>query len=250
MSRVAAGLLLAATLLGGCGGGPARDGAATRPSRVLHDPALSGAAREPALVAGGAAGAGVARLLRPTELRARPGGPVMTRIGTHTAYGSERVFAIAARQGDWLGVRAPQRRDGRPVWIPAADAALAAEPWSLVADLSDRTLTLRHDGRVRGRWTVSIGAPATPTPTGRFGVTDLLAESPGSAYGCCILALSGHQDRFRPGWDGGTRLAVHGTPHPETIGRADTNGCLHLGARALRRLLRVVPLGATVTIRA
>jgi lipoprotein-anchoring transpeptidase ErfK/SrfK len=247
MTRVAAGLLLAATVLTGCGGGAARHAAATPPSRALHDPALSGPIPEPSLVAGGAA---VARLLRPTELRARPGGTVMTRIGTHTAYGSERVFAVAARHGDWLAVRAPQNRDGRPVWIPAADAALAAEPWSLVADLSDRELTLRHDGRVRGRWTISIGAPATPTPTGRFGVTDLLAEPPGSAYGCCIVALSGHQDRFRPGWDGGTRLAVHGTPHPETIGRADTNGCLHLGARALRRLLRVVPLGATVTIRA
>jgi lipoprotein-anchoring transpeptidase ErfK/SrfK len=247
MTRVAAGLLLAATLLGGCGGGGAPHAAAPRPPRALHDPALSDPIPEPALVAGGAA---VARLLRPTELRARPGGTVMTRIGTHTAYGSERVFAVAARQGDWLAVRAPQRRDGRPMWIPAGDTALAAEPWSLVADLSDRELTLRHDGEVRGRWRISIGAPATPTPTGRFGVTDLLAEPPGSDYGCCILALSGHQDRFRPGWDGGTRLAVHGTPHPETIGRADTNGCLHLGARALRRLLRVVPLGATVTIRA
>jgi hypothetical protein len=247
MTRVAAGLLLAATVLTGCGGGAARHAAATLPSRALHDPALSGPIPEPSLVADGAA---VARLLRPTELRARPGGTVMTRIGTHTAYGSERVFAVAARHGDWLAVRAPQRRDGRPVWIPAADAALAAEPWSLVADLSDRELTLRHDGRVRGRWRISIGAPATPTPTGRFGVTDLLTEPPGSAYGCCIVALSGHQDRFRPGWDGGTRLAVHGTPHPETIGRADTNGCLHLGAGALRRLLRVVPLGATVTIRA
>ncbi|MCW3049438.1 MAG: ErfK/YbiS/YcfS/YnhG family protein [Solirubrobacterales bacterium] len=246
MRRVAAGLLLAATLLTGCGDGGARP-AATAPSRALHDPASRTPTPEPARIVAGAA---IARLLRPTELRAQPGGAVMTRVGTHTAYGSERVFAVAARHGDWLAVRAPQRRDGRPVWIPAADAALAAEPWSLVADLGDRELTLRRNGRVLGRWTMSIGAPATPTPTGRFGVTDLLAEPPGSVYGCCILALSGHQDRFRPGWDGGTRLAVHGTPHPETIGRADTNGCLHVDARALRRLLRVVPLGATVTIRA
>jgi hypothetical protein len=246
MRRVAAGLLLAATLLTGCGGGGARH-PATGPSRAPHDPASSTPSPGPAPIAGGAGGA---RLLRPTVLRARPGGAVMTRIGTHTAYGSERVFAVAARRGDWLAVRAPQRRDGRPVWIPAADATLVHEPWSLVADLSDRVLTLRRDGRVRGRWTMSIGAPATPTPTGRFGVTDLLAEPPGSVYGCCILALSGHQDRFRPGWDGGTRLAVHGTPRPDTIGRADTNGCLHVEARALRRLLRIVPLGATVTIRA
>jgi hypothetical protein len=250
MRQVAAGLLLAAALLTGCGGGAARH-AAPGPSRTLHDPALRTPVPEPARVGDGDGdGAAIARLLRPTEVRARPGGVVMTRIGTHTAYGSERVFAVAARRGDWLAVRAPHRRDGRPVWIPAADAALAAEPWSLVADLSDRELTLRREGRVRGRWTMSVGARATRTPTGRFGVTDLLAEPPGSAYGCCIVALSGHQDRFRPGWDGGTRLAIHGTPHPETIGRADTNGCLHVGARALRRLLRVVPLGATVTIRA
>ena len=50
---------------------------------------------------------------------------------------------------------------------------------------------------------------------GRFAVTDKLrtedrADSP---YGCCALALTGHQTKLVPGWPGGDRLAIHGTPN-------------------------------------
>jgi L,D-transpeptidase catalytic domain len=240
----AAGLVLGAALVTGCGGQAKERAGGTPPVRRLHDPALT--APVPAVPTGPLA----ARLLRPAALRSGPGGRVLARVGLHTAYGSERVFAVAGRRGDWLAVRSPQRADDRPAWVPAEDVVLHPEPWTLVADLSDRSLTLRRAGRVRARWTVSVGAPQTPTPTGRFGVTDLLTEPAGSAYGCCIVALSGHQTRFRPGWNGGTRLAIHGTPREATLGSADTNGCLHLSATALRRLLTIVPLGATVTIRA
>ena len=244
MTRHAAGLAVAAVLVTGCGG-QARDGAkGSAALRALHDPSLA------APVTAAPSGPLGARLRRPTVLRSGPGGQVLARVGLRTAYGSARVFAVAGWRGDWVAVRAPHRTDDRPVWVAAGDVALRSEPWTLVADLSERTLTLRRAGRVRGRWMVSVGAPQTPTPIGRFGVTDLLAEPPGSPYGCCILALSGHQTRFRPGWNGGTRLAIHGTPDEATLGSADTNGCLHLGHRALRRLLATVPLGATVTIRA
>ena len=47
-----------------------------------------------------------------------------------------------------------------------------------------------------------------------------------TAYGCCILALSGHQDNLPAGWPGGDRLAIHGG---SGIGSADSAGCLRGG---------------------
>jgi lipoprotein-anchoring transpeptidase ErfK/SrfK len=52
------------------------------------------------------------------------------------------------------------------------------------------------------------------------------------------------------GWTGGDRLAIHGAPAGEPIGAAASAGCLHAGERDLQRLMRVVPLGAPVLIRA
>ena len=43
---------------------------------------------------------------------------------------------------------------------------------------------------------------------------------------------------------------MHGTQSPETIGVAASLGCMHASERDLQRLMRTVPLGAPVFIRA
>jgi hypothetical protein len=92
---------------------------------------------------------------------------------------------------------------------------------------------------------VGIGASATPTPIGRFAITDKLRGADYSpAYGCCILALSGHQTNLPRGWTGGDRLAIHGG---STAGAVST-GCLHAATVDLVYLMRTVPLGAQVVI--
>jgi lipoprotein-anchoring transpeptidase ErfK/SrfK len=79
-------------------------------------------------------------------------------------------------------------------------------------------------------------------------VTDkLIPDRSASYYGCCVLALSGHQPHLRPGWAGGDRIAIHGGG---SIGTAASAGCLHATDRDLRRLMRVVTLGTPVVIRA
>jgi hypothetical protein len=95
------------------------------------------------------------------------------------------------------------------------------------------------------RAAVGIGAVRTPTPIGRFGVTDKLTGLNPAAYGCCILALSAHQTHLPLGWPGGDRIAIHGGGG---IGAATSNGCLHATEFVLRRLMRLVPLGTQVVI--
>ena len=71
----------------------------------------------------------------------------------------------------------------------------------------------------------------------------------GPYYGCCILALSGHQPHTPAGWQGGDRLAIHGTDSPGVIGTAVTAGCLRASDSDLHVLMQRVPLGTPVVIR-
>ena len=116
---------------------------------------------------------------------------------------------------------------------------------SLDVDLSTRLLRVHRGNRVTRSLRVGIGAPGTPTPVGRFAVTDKLdgaAFSP--VYGCCILALSAHQTHLPAGWTGGNLIAIHGG---STAG-AISNGCVHAATADLLYLMRVVPLGTPVVV--
>jgi L,D-transpeptidase-like protein len=188
---------------------------------------------------------------RPTELRTRPGGPVVARLAARTEFDSPVVLPVLRQEGDRLEVLSSTLPNGRSGWIRVTPGLAAhTSDYTVTASLGRREVVVRRAGRVVSRFPVAIGAPGTPTPTGRFAVTDkLLTGDPGSPYGCCILALSGHQTRLAQGWGGGDRLAIHATNHPETIGSAASLGCLRAPTEAIRRLVQTVPLGTVVTIR-
>ncbi|HEX2411349.1 MAG TPA: L,D-transpeptidase [Solirubrobacteraceae bacterium] len=192
-----------------------------------------------------------ARVVRRAALRVSPGGRVVARIGRRTEFGSRRVLAVTGRRGPWLRVIAAERRNGRHAWLRASAARLGATDVWVRVDRSRRQLTLRRGHRVLLRFPVAVGRPGTPTPIGRFAVTDRLhAQRPDSPYGCCAVALSGHQTELLPGWPGGDRLAVHGTPNPVTVGRPVSLGCMRARERDIRALMRAVPLGAPVVVAA
>lgn len=192
-----------------------------------------------------------AQLLRRVQLRERPGGRVVRTLGPRTGYDSRRVLAVVARRGDWLGVLSHHMPNSRAGWIPAAAARLLHEPYTLQVDLSARRLVVRREGRVVRRIRVAVGRPGTPTPTGRFAITDALRTSrAGGPYGCCALALTGRQPNVPQGWTGGDRIAIHGTPDEATLGTRASSGCVRASDRAMRWLLERVPLGAPVRIRA
>jgi hypothetical protein len=185
-------------------------------------------------------------------LRSRPYGRALTRVASTTPFGSPRALAVMRRDGRWLGVSEAGYGGNRLVWIDARAGGLRYAHTALEVDidLSSRALELRRNGSVVRRLTVGIGRPGSPTPTGRFAVTDKL---PGPAYspfyGCCILALSATQHHLPAGWTGGNRIAIHGTPSSTDFGRAVSAGCLHASDRDLRYLMRSVPLGTPVVIR-
>jgi len=125
----------------------------------------------------------------------------MLSLGMFTGYGSARVLAVVGRRGRWLAVLSDHMPNSRRGWIPRDAVTLLHEPYTLHADLSERELVVRHERRVVRRIRVAVGLSATPTPTGRFAVTDVLRiTGPRGPYGCCALALTG-LERQRPAGD-------------------------------------------------
>ena len=187
---------------------------------------------------------------RPATLRRRPAGRRLLRVAARTEWKSPRVFGVVRREGDWLAVQAPELPNGRVGWLRTREARLDCTTWSLHADLSKRKLFVRREGHTVRVLPVAIGRPTNPTPEGRFSVTDKLRVThPGSPYGCCVLALTGHQTNLPPDWPGGDRLAIHATQDLTSIGQAASLGCLRSHAARVRWLIETIPLGAPVFIR-
>jgi lipoprotein-anchoring transpeptidase ErfK/SrfK len=192
----------------------------------------------------------VAVLRRAVALRATPGGAPLARLRPRTQWGSPAVLAIVGRKGSWLKVIATELSNGHRAWIPLEATQVLANPWSVHADLAKRRVTVLRNGRVVRRFPVAVGAPGTPTPTGNFAVTDKLRLTGNSPnYGCCALALTGHQPNISQGWKGGDRLAIHGTHEPGTIGQAASLGCMRAGDSDARWVVAHVWLGTIVEIR-
>jgi lipoprotein-anchoring transpeptidase ErfK/SrfK len=116
------------------------------------------------------------------------------------------------------------------------------------ADLSLHRITVLKGDRVLMRFPAATGAPWTPTPVGRFFVTDRVPFARGSYYGSFAFGISDVQTLLPAGWSGGAQLAIHGTNNPGSIGRSASAGCLRVSERALARLKPLLRLGTPVVI--
>jgi lipoprotein-anchoring transpeptidase ErfK/SrfK len=151
------------------------------------------------------------------ELHPTPGSPqVSATIASRTEFGSRTSLPVVAARGAWLEVISTKLRNGVYGFIRLWQVRLTRSPVAIDVDLSGRLLRLWRRGTVVLRAAVGIGAARTPTPIGRFGVTDKLTG-------------------VNPAGGGG-------------IGAATSNGCLHATEAVLRRLMRRVPLGTQVVV--
>ena len=179
-------------------------------------------------------------------LRAAPGSSrVLALAPRKTEFGSRTTFAVTGIRGRWAEVISSLLANDQRGFVRRSELKLSRVRVALDVDLSARRLRVWRGGVILRRVEVAVGAAGSPTPIGRFAVTDQLTGFNAAAYGCCILALSGHQTNLPSGWTGGDRLAIHGG---DGIGSAVSSGCLHAGESDLRWLLRRVPLGTQVVV--
>jgi hypothetical protein len=253
-------ICLCIAALAGCGSGkpsePAKPREPTRPAPVAPTATTNqGSAAvqkpEPSLIPAGSGSLAAMARARGLTLRDKPHGRVIAHLLPRTFSGAPTVVFAEKRRGDWLGVVAAALPNGRLGWLDVRHdrPRMWRTPYSITASLSARTIVLHRGSKVVRTIPVTIGAPDTPTPIGEFAVTDKLIAPPGSVYGCCLLALSGHQPIVRPGWAGGARIAIHGSPS-QLVGEAASAGCLRARNEDLRYLMKRIVLGTPVRIRA
>lgn len=171
------------------------------------------------------------------------------RITTKTFVGNRDVVVVLGRWKSWSRVR--YARLGAQVgWVPTRTLWPSSSVHTrIVVNLKARRLRAYDDGRVRLTARVAIGAPASPTPRGRFFLRERVRVIDGSTspYGPLALGLSAFS-RYRTDWLGGGQVAIHGTNEPQLIGRSVSNGCIRLRNADIVRLGRVVGVGTPVLV--
>jgi hypothetical protein len=251
---LAAALLAALAAVGGCGGdGDGADDAVGEP-KVEAEPGSRPPPPQPHLDIDARDDAYPVIWVRrgeEVEVRTEPGGgKLVHRAGKQTEYGSPSVFGVVRHHDGWAGVSTPELPNDRLGWIRLDPRRLRAGSvrTSIVIDLSDRRAELRRSDKAVRSFTVTVGAPGSDTPIGRYAVTDTFRGELNPAYGCCAVALSANQPNLPSGWLGGTRIAIHGTTGP--LGVAASNGCVRAANPDVSALVDGVALGTPVFIRA
>jgi len=146
-----------------------------------------------------------------------------------------------------------------PTLSPAATApaTAAVSPISLnteiLLDLSQREIALVRDGKTVNRWPVVIGAPATPTPVGRFKVQTKVVNpvyqstSTGKVKGIGPLGYRwiGFHSK------GPDVFGIHGTPWPWWVDAraAVSHGCVRMRNEHIDKLFAAVEIGTPVVIK-
>jgi hypothetical protein len=193
---------------------------------------------------GGATSGEVVHPLEMIPVFARPGRRPFAKVGPRQM-GELWLPAIGRRAG-YTQVLLPSRPNSAAGWVRTADVERRTTPYEVRVHLGSRTMELVQDGRQVGAWTVAIGAPGTPTPTGRTFVLGLIQDA-NQRYSEYILPLGSHSDTLDSYGGGPGTVALHTWPDPSVFGQAVSHGCIRVPADALQRLLEV-PLGSLVRI--
>ncbi|WET80990.1 L,D-transpeptidase [Amycolatopsis sp. QT-25] len=251
-------LVLVALPLSGCGTTANEGGAVTPSAARTHSPEALAALPEantfgelvsapadplPTAPTGG-------EVLHPKEdavIHRAPGAEPIARL-PETQIGSPTWVPVIARQGEWAQVLLPARPNGATGWLRATPDTVesALNDFHVTVDLADFRLRVFEAGKQTGSWTIGIGKPEHPTPTGRAFILASIKESV-NTYSPIVLPLSSHSDSHETFGGGPGTVGLHTWPDDSFVGKATSDGCIRVTREALNRLVDL-PLGTVVQI--
>ena len=118
----------------------------------------------------------------------------------------------------------------------------------IVVSLEDHKLALIEDGQLKKVYSVAVGKPSTPSPTGTFTIERRVVNptyhhngktvppGPNNPVGTRWMGLSKHG------------YGIHGTNEPGSIGRAASHGCIRMARADLEEFYALVAEGDTVEL--
>lgn len=203
-------------------------------------------------------GSTVAKLVVATTVRDSPGGPVVRRLQTSTAWSGapQHLLVLSARTradgGEWLRVRLPGRPSGSSGWIRRDTVLLRHVPWWVEVSIARRLVSVYRDGVLVRRMAAVVGAPATPTPRGLFSVYERVAQPrPHGFLGTWAIHLTAFSSVLDDYGGGPGRIALHGRGGAslrDPLGSARSHGCVRLQDRDAIWLARRLTPGTPVLI--
>ncbi|WP_284732557.1 L,D-transpeptidase [Curtobacterium flaccumfaciens] len=162
--------------------------------------------------------------------------------------GAPLVFRVVDRQDGWVRVQLPQRPNGSLGWVPAGAVTLSEDPYAIVVTRSENTLDLYKAGKVVNSYPVATGTGGTPTPTGRFALTELLAPT-NAGYGPYAYGTTAFSDVLNSFGGGPGQIGLHGTDDTSSIGTAASHGCVRMHNADITALAELLPLGTPIQVR-
>jgi lipoprotein-anchoring transpeptidase ErfK/SrfK len=200
----------------------------------------------------------IAHLVRPVDALSSPAqGRTVARLTALALWNGGPVGLLvlgadAIRGRTWIRVELPQRPNETTGWIPADATQLRATPWRIRISLGNRTVTLLDAGVAINTSRAVIGAPATPTPTGLFAVSERIRQPDAQAFdGSWVLLLTAFSRTLLHFGGGPGQIAIHGRGDgslADPLGSAASHGCVRIPNIAVDELARVALEGTPVQI--
>jgi lipoprotein-anchoring transpeptidase ErfK/SrfK len=183
-------------------------------------------------------------------VRAIPGGKVTRRLSSPTASGAPLVLLVLHRRAGQLEVALPVRPNGSTGWIDSTAVDLAVTPYRLVVSREHHWLDVEYQGRRSAHYPIGVGRAVTPTPPGRYFLTELIRpRDPHGVYGPFAFGLSAFSETLTSFAGGPGQIGLHGTDAPRGLGHDVSHGCLRVSDAVIRHLAATLPLGTPVEIR-
>jgi hypothetical protein len=182
----------------------------------------------------------------------RPAGRPRRRLRARVIEGRRvpLVMLVDHRGRHWIRVHLPVRPNQSLGWVRARDVKLRSDPYRLRIELGRHRLTAWRGRDVLLRARIGVGQSVSPTPTGRYFITDLIrARDPDGLYGPYAFGLSAFSPVYTSFGGGPGQIGLHGTNQPEALGTDVSAGCIRVENKLIRRLARILPLGTPVVIR-
>jgi lipoprotein-anchoring transpeptidase ErfK/SrfK len=163
--------------------------------------------------------------------------------------GAPRVFLVTDRKPGWLHVLLPVPPNGSEGWIPAGAVSTSKTDYWIQVQTSAHRLRLYKGKKVVVDTPAAIGKSDTPTPGGRYYLTELLqAPNPNGAYGPYAYGLSGYSTTLTQFNGHDPIIGIHGTNEPKLLGTSVSHGCVRISNTMITRLAKMLPLGTPVQI--
>jgi lipoprotein-anchoring transpeptidase ErfK/SrfK len=146
-----------------------------------------------------------------------------------------------------IGQGAP-KQDAQQVVMTEQAPDAVAQKRVIVVSLEDRKLALVEDGQVKKVYSVAVGKPSTPSPTGTFTIERRVMNPTYHHDGKTVLP--GPYNPVGTRWMGLSipGYGIHGTNEPHSIGKAASHGCIRMSKADLEELYALVEVGDTVEL--